>query len=63
MVFITKKKKPLLVGGAYNEIKQEERDKESNTTILPSVPQPQKKPPTGAMSDEKLKRFVNFKFK
>jgi hypothetical protein len=60
MVYCRKTKKQI-IGGAYNEIImndkiREDKDKTKNLTILNF-------PTSKNDTDEKLKRFVNFKFK
>lgn len=61
MVFVTKKRNDTdKIGGAYDEIKMEEqKDKLKNVTVIKNVDTKNK----NMSSEEKLKRFVNFKFK
>ena len=67
MVFIGKKKKisSIQIGGAYNEIDIEEKEKENNVTVVkPKKTQPIDIPITITDADrlKKLSRFINFKF-
>lgn len=56
--------KPQIVGGAYNEFKndkiQENKDKKRNISIIDI---PTNKNKSNSEMEEKLKTFVNFKFK
>lgn len=76
MVLMTKKKSSNIYGGAYatlNPQQIEEKQKEKNCTVIENLPKPEKSIPTKnpemnltinkKISDEKLKRFINFKFK
>lgn len=61
MVLVTKKRNGTTkLGGSYNEIKLEEsKDKLKNVTVIKNV----ENKSSDTKSNEKLKRFVNFKFK
>lgn len=54
------KKKKQIIGGSYNEIKQDEikqqQIKQKNQTIIDNKN-------TNNESEDKLKKFINFKFK
>lgn len=55
-----KSKSNVILGGAYKEIKSEEdKDKEKNTSII-KIDTNNNQKNTHKISDEKLKRFINF---
>jgi len=53
-------------GGAYNQIENEEKEKQKNMSIknvvIPSQQPKQSNNSNNKISQEKLKKFVNFKF-
>ena len=56
------KKSDLIEGGAYKSISKtpEEKEKEKNTIKLPMPTPIKKEEPKNKISEEKLKKFINF---
>lgn len=58
----SKSSKPIVVGGAFSVISPEEKDKQKNVSVMPVRSQTQSQPISKQkkISEEKLRRFVNF---